>query len=198
MFRDILLTHPRSIKIGEQAKSLPQLTLSSRVYTRRCRRQRLHYLSIVSLCLVVSVTCTALECFALFNIQFCDGEDLIQLYWGFWSVLQVGSNIAIFGVMLQLWIALHSVRMPSWGVALGTPVLVFAALGWVLREVGKKIVQRFKKKEAEEDEDDEQRRREEEESWNVGLWMSRASVYLPVFNDTLLHSSIYFLVSPKC
>lgn len=57
----------------------------------------------------------------------------MMLYWGFWSVLQVGSNIAIFGVMLQFWIVLGDVETPSWAVALGTPVLVFAALGFVLK-----------------------------------------------------------------
>lgn len=66
----------------------------------------------------------------------------MQLYWGFWSVLQVGSDIAIFGVMLQLWIVLGNVQTPSWAVALGTPVLVFAALGWVFREISKQACKR--------------------------------------------------------
>jgi hypothetical protein len=44
---------------------------------------------------MLSLTCTIFECFALFNIEFCDVEDLMMLYWGFWSVLQVGSNITI-------------------------------------------------------------------------------------------------------
>lgn len=42
--------------------------------------------------------------------------------------MQVGSIIAIFGVMLQLIIILGDVETPSWAVALGTPVLVVAAL----------------------------------------------------------------------
>lgn len=78
-----------------------------------------------------------LEVFAAFNIEYCDGEDLIQLYWGFWSILQVGSLIAILGVMLQFWIVLGNVQTPSWAVALGTPVLVFAALGYIFRHLGK-------------------------------------------------------------
>jgi len=59
----------------------------------------------------------------------------MQMYWGFWSVLQVGSNIAILGVMVQFWIVLGDHETPSWAVALGTPVLVFAALGFVLKSV---------------------------------------------------------------
>lgn len=59
----------------------------------------------------------------------------MMIYWGFWSVLQVGSNIAILGVMLQFWIVLGDVETPSWAVALGTPVLVFAALGFVIKSM---------------------------------------------------------------
>lgn len=85
-----------------------------------------------------------MECFALFNIEFCDGEDLMPLYWGFWSVLQVGSLIAIAGVMVQFWIVLGNVETPSWAVALGTPVLVFAALGWVFRNLWKRMIAKYK------------------------------------------------------
>ena len=62
---------------------------------------------------MLSVTCTVLEVFVLFNIQYCDGEDLMQLSWGFWSVLQVGSCVAIFGTMLQLCIVMGNVEKPS-------------------------------------------------------------------------------------
>lgn len=77
----------------------------------------------------------------------------MMLYWGFWSVLQVGSNIAIFGVMLNLWIVLGDVETPSWAVALGTPVLVFAALGFVFRALWKKASQRRRDRKREEDEE---------------------------------------------
>ena len=117
----------------------------------------MRYLGIVGLCLVLSVTCTVFEVFAAFNIEYCDGEDLMQLYWGFWSVLQVGSNIEIFGVMLQLWIALGNVKSPSWAVALGTPVLVFAALGWIIRECGKVVLRKvFRRILPDEESDDDE------------------------------------------
>jgi hypothetical protein len=109
----------------------------------------------VSLCFVLSITCTVFEVFALFNIEYCYGEDLTQLYWGFWSVLQVGSNIAIFGVMLQLWIVLGNVDSPSWAVALGTPVLVFAALGWIFREILKQLCKKLLGRTAENIDDDD-------------------------------------------
>lgn len=103
----------RSIALTELDKTLPKHVSSSPKHQLRHRRLRLHYLSIASLCLVLSVTATVFECFALFNIQFCDGEDLMQIYWGFWSVLQVGSNIAILGVMVQFWIVLGDIETPS-------------------------------------------------------------------------------------
>jgi len=145
----------------------------------------MRYLGIVGLCLLLSITCTVFEVFAGFNIEYCDGEDLMQLYWGFWSVLQVGSNIAIFGVMLQLWIALGNVKSPSWAVALGTPVLVFAALGWIFRESGKVVLRKvFHKKintgeESDDDEDGEddgdcEERGEVEWNTNMEKWLSRA------------------------
>lgn len=86
-----------------------------------------------------------LEVFAALHIEFCDGEDLMQLYWGFWSILQVGSLIAILGVMLQFWIVLGNVTTPSWAVALGTPVLVFAALGWIFRHITKQGREKLRK-----------------------------------------------------
>ena len=148
----------------------------------------MRYLGIVGLCFLLSVTCTVLEVFAAFNIQYCDGEDLMQLYWSFWSVLQVGSNIAIFGVMLQLWIALGNVKSPSWAVALGTPVLVFAALGWIFREISKVVLRKVFRKilpdeESDGDEDglDSEERGEAKSNTNMEKWLSRAYVFPACF-----------------
>lgn len=137
----------------------------------------MRYLGIVGLCLILSATCTVFEVFAAFNIEYCDGEDLMQLYWGFWSVMQVGSNIAIIGVMLQLWIALGDVKSPSWAVALGTPVLVFAALGWIFREIGKVVLRRVRQSGTESDDNDDADSEERGEAgWNTNVdgWLSRA------------------------
>lgn len=62
----------------------------------------------------------------------------MHLYWGFWSVLQVGSIIAILGVVLHISMSLINIPKPSWGIALGTPVLVFAGLGWNVVKLGEK------------------------------------------------------------
>lgn len=130
-------TDNRSIALGAPLNDLEKALNPKEAakQKRNIRRRRVHQLSLVSLCLVLYLAATIFEVLALFNIEFCDGENLMQMYWGFWSVLQVGSNIAILGVMVQFWIVLGDHETPSWAVALGTPVLVFAALGFVLKSV---------------------------------------------------------------
>jgi len=144
ILRPILTPYLRGIALTEIENSLPSTNKSTPKRRLKIRRARLHSLSLVSLCFILSIICTILECFAAFNIEYCDGEDLMNLYWGFWSVLQVGSIIAIFGVMLQFWIVLGNVETPSWAVALGTPVLIFAALGFMFRFFWKKSVGKFR------------------------------------------------------
>lgn len=56
---------------------------------------------------VVSVVAVVMEVFALMALQFCDGEDLMALYWSTWTVMQIGSLIAIFGVLLA---GFHTIR----------------------------------------------------------------------------------------
>ncbi|PMD42722.1 hypothetical protein L207DRAFT_564960 [Hyaloscypha variabilis F] len=133
-----LTSFHRSIALGARLNDRERGGSAAEVTEQKkeVRRLRRHQLGIVSLCLILFATAAVFECFALFNIEFCDGEDLMQLYWGFWSVMQVGSNIAILGVMVQFWIVLSDHETPSWAVALGTPVLVFAALGFVFHSIG--------------------------------------------------------------
>ncbi|KAI1206490.1 uncharacterized protein F4807DRAFT_463701 [Annulohypoxylon truncatum] len=72
------------------------------------------------------------EVFALLALQFCDGEDLMSLYWSTWTMLQLGSEIAILGINLAMWHQLFNVRQPLWALALGTPVLVVAGIGHII------------------------------------------------------------------
>ncbi|OTA75605.1 hypothetical protein M434DRAFT_268525 [Hypoxylon sp. CO27-5] len=81
---------------------------------------------------LVAAVSLVIEVFALLALQFCDGEDLMSLYWATWTMLQLGSEIAIFGIDLALWHQLSNVRSPVWALALGTPVLVVAGLGHLI------------------------------------------------------------------
>jgi hypothetical protein len=55
----------------------------------------------------VSLVAVVMEVFALLALQFCDGEDLMALYWSTWTVMQVGALIAIFGILLAVF---HTIR----------------------------------------------------------------------------------------
>ena len=88
----------------------------------------------------------------------------------------MGSLIAILGVAVQFWIVLSSVKNPAWAVALGTPVLVFAAIGWVVKhqlEVVWAKIKGRKLEESESDSDDDDEK-DEDESNGVDRWFSRA------------------------
>lgn len=103
----------------------------------------------------------------------------MQLYWGFWSILQIGSTIAIIGVMLQFWIVLGDVETPSWAVALGTPVLVFAAAGFIVKFLWGKVWGKFRRNKQSDDASDSSSGQDEDvEKTAVGPWVSQASVYL--------------------
>jgi len=84
-----------------------EITDGSPVKSPEYHRQMRRCLFVCGLCTVVSVVAVVMETFALLALQFCDGEDLMMLYWSTWTMLQVGSVIAIFGVMLHI---VHSLR----------------------------------------------------------------------------------------
>ncbi|KAI0852778.1 hypothetical protein F5Y00DRAFT_272425 [Daldinia vernicosa] len=86
-----------------------------------------------TLLFLIAAVILVVEVFALLALQFCDGEDLMALYWATWTMLQLGSEIAILGVVLALWHHLSNVRLPLFALALGTPVLVVAGFGHVIQ-----------------------------------------------------------------
>jgi hypothetical protein len=53
-------------------------------------------------CTIVSTICLVMEVYTLLALQFCDGEDLMALYWSTWTMIQVGSLIAVVGIILAL------------------------------------------------------------------------------------------------
>ncbi|KAL2017554.1 hypothetical protein VTK56DRAFT_1988 [Thermocarpiscus australiensis] len=107
------------------------------------------YRNIMKKCMVVcsfyaaiSVVAIVMEVYALLALQFCDGEDLMQLYWSTWTMLQVGSVIAIFGILLAVFNSLRGNKNPPWALALGTPVLVVAGIGHAVHGAMRKRVQK--------------------------------------------------------
>ncbi|TGO87584.1 hypothetical protein BPOR_0217g00150 [Botrytis porri] len=77
------------------------------------RRTQIRCIYVSSLCLVVAIICTVFEAFAASSLIFCHELDMAFLYWSFWTLLQVGSTIAIFGIGLaQLWSYLGRESLP--------------------------------------------------------------------------------------
>ncbi|KAK8140495.1 hypothetical protein PG984_000561 [Apiospora sp. TS-2023a] len=70
---------------------------------------------------LISAATVVIETFCLLALQFCDGEDLMSLYWSTWTMMQVGSQIAIGGIVLALWHTICNVKHPIWALAMGTP-----------------------------------------------------------------------------
>lgn len=68
--------------------------------------------------------------FAGLAIAWCYGEDLVNFYWSFWTIIAAGCDIAIFGTVLQQWYSLSDdgIRQPAWNFALGTPIPVMATI----------------------------------------------------------------------
>lgn len=76
-------------------------------------------------CAITMIPIVILIAFAGLAIYFCHHEDLIMFFWGLFFLLSVGTLIATWGLFLSQSIE----NEPAWNVALGTPVLVFAAIG---------------------------------------------------------------------
>ncbi|ETS87357.1 hypothetical protein PFICI_01185 [Pestalotiopsis fici W106-1] len=95
---------------------------------------------------LVAGVAVVMEVFSLLALQFCDGEDLMSLYWSTWTMLQLGAEIAILGVDLALYHALFDIKHPKWALALGTPVLVVAGFGHVIPILFRKAARKLKRK----------------------------------------------------
>ncbi|KAK3330151.1 hypothetical protein B0H66DRAFT_47483 [Apodospora peruviana] len=99
---------------------------------------------ICSIYAAISVVAVVMEVYALMALQFCDGEDLMSLYWSTWAMMQVGSLIAIFGILLSVFNGLRGNKNPPWALALGTPVLVVAGIGHAFHGAMRKRVQKVR------------------------------------------------------
>ncbi|KAK4457608.1 hypothetical protein QBC42DRAFT_317414 [Cladorrhinum samala] len=96
----------------------------------------------------ISVVAVVMEVYALMALQFCDGEDLMPLYWSTWTMMQVGSLIAVFGILLSVSNSLRGRKNPPWALALGTPVLVVAGIGHAFHHAVRKRAVRIRSRSA--------------------------------------------------
>ncbi|KAK3394788.1 hypothetical protein B0H63DRAFT_57951 [Podospora didyma] len=129
-----------AFRFSGDSEIVSKLEPGSREYKNRMRK----CMCICSLYASISVVSVVMEVFALMALQFCDGEDLMSLYWSTWTMMQVGSLIAIFGILLSVFNGLRGNKNPPWALALGTPVLVVAGLGHAVHGAMRKRVQRVR------------------------------------------------------
>ncbi|KAG5973820.1 hypothetical protein E4U55_000266 [Claviceps digitariae] len=114
------------------------------------------YILLTVACVLVSTTVVIMEAFALLALQFCDGEDLMSLYWSTWTMLQVGSLIALMGIVLALLFSHRNRKHPPWALALGTPVLVIAGLLHLIHDCSSKRVKKLARSRSGDSSDDGQ------------------------------------------
>jgi len=89
----------------EEAKDVEP---GSREYRRRMMTCLIWCLFLFA-CAVVGVV---MEVYALLALQFCDGEDLMSLYWSTWTMLQLGSLVAIAGIILSVYNGIRGNKNP--------------------------------------------------------------------------------------
>ena len=80
--------------------------------SRGYKHTMMRCVAICGACAAVSVVAVVMEVYALMALQFCDGEDLMPLYWSTWTMMQVGSLIAIFGIILAVFNGLRGRNNP--------------------------------------------------------------------------------------
>ncbi|KAL7784289.1 hypothetical protein V8C37DRAFT_413445 [Trichoderma ceciliae] len=111
---------------------------------QRRSRSLVKYMLMCLCCVLVSAAVVIMEAFSLLALQFCDGENLISLYWSTWTMIQVGSLIAMMGIILAMAHSWRNRRHPPWALALGTPVLVIAGLLHLIHDCTKKRVKNIR------------------------------------------------------
>ncbi|KAK1757463.1 hypothetical protein QBC47DRAFT_296789 [Echria macrotheca] len=121
----------------EAAKDVPPGTREYKHRMMNCMYRCLAYFS-------ASVVCIVMEVYALLALQFCDGEDLMSLFWATWTMLQLGSLVAIGGIILAVYNNIRGNKNPPWALALGTPVLVVAGIGHAFNMSMRKRVERVR------------------------------------------------------
>ncbi|KND91836.1 hypothetical protein TOPH_03306 [Tolypocladium ophioglossoides CBS 100239] len=102
------------------------------------------YIFLCLACVAVSTVIVVMEAYALLALQFCDGENLMSLYWSTWTMIQVGSLIAMVGIILALLNSLRNRKHPPWALALGTPVLVIAGILHLFHDCTKRRVKKMR------------------------------------------------------
>ena len=102
---------------------------SSRDKKQRHTASARHCLAVTVICFLVAALATFFQLLALINLVYCQGEDLHFIYISVWTLLGIGSLIALLGVALNQAVGFTQLDHPAYNIAMGTPVLVVSGLG---------------------------------------------------------------------
>ncbi|KAG4442760.1 hypothetical protein IFR05_001777 [Cadophora sp. M221] len=109
----------------QNAKELEEMKKKVRRISKRCVAQTFFLF-------ILLLFSTAMQVFAAHTILFCHNESLMHLYFPVWTVFAIGITFATLGCCVTQVYALKTMKLPPFGVALGTPVLVVSAVTHLL------------------------------------------------------------------
>jgi hypothetical protein len=92
------------------------------------------------LCLIFATACNVFQVLAIISLQHCWHEDLLGLYWPLWTLLGLGSTVAMLGVVVNQIYGLLEHELPCFSVGMGTPVLVVCAIVHLLWSMASKKI----------------------------------------------------------
>lgn len=123
----------------ETALQDPDLAGKVPKLNKNWKQSQLKCLVVSTICVCIYTVSVIIEAFAGLALAFCHKEDLIFIYWGLFFIFSIGSFIAILGVALSI----VYTKNPPWNVPLGTPVLVFAYVGFAARNMINNEIKRW-------------------------------------------------------
>lgn len=99
-------------------------------------------------CFTIAAVSVSMQALALICLVDCHGEDLAFIYVSVWTLLGVGTSMAMLGAALSQAIWLTQLDQPAYNVAMGTPVLVVSAIGHVCYTSAQRMWQKRKDRKA--------------------------------------------------
>src|SRR5450756_26975 len=122
---DQLRFENRRVLTAEENEELKAIVKGHKKRSWRCIWQTIALIA-------VAIVANIMQVLAILAFQHCHNEALLGLYWPLWTLLGLGSTIAMFGVVINQIYALRGHEPPPFATALGTPVLVVCAAGYFL------------------------------------------------------------------
>lgn len=102
--------HPTSLSL--YTSRTQEALESCRVGSPESRTRLRNCLAWCAASTAVATAAVVLEVFVLLALQFCEGENLMSLYWATWTTIQFGGLTAVFGIVLSVYPHLKDRKHP--------------------------------------------------------------------------------------